>query len=310
MPHRRPNALVRRLSAVVFMVALLGAARDAAAKQVHFVGAHPIASKFGGGFCYIEVPHIHAYPPDHAALYQQVGDQFVFTGDPTPFGYEGERHPFYGHHPVVTVNGEPVYCYIEGPHVHPFIAPQTPDYKITNGVAFYVGPFDPAYARLRPHRVKVVNAEYRPFVSFRPTVEVTPPPEWHGEVWVAPPAIAVQAPGVTVAAPGVVVAAPVPPTVVVAPPGPPGVIVAGPRMHVRPHGVVVGPPGVMVGAPGVVVGAPGVVVGAPGVVVSSPGVAVAAPGVMVVPGRGHGRHGDDDDQGHGHHDNGKHKGWR
>src|SRR5262249_6076345 len=160
--------------------------------------------------------------PDHPGLYQQVGEMEVFTGDPTPFGYEGDRHPFYGHHPVVSVNGEPVYCFIDGPHVHPFAAPDGADYKMTGGVAFYIGPFRRSYATIRPPREKVVTAEYRPYATFRPVIEVQPPPEWHGEVWVAPPAIEVRAPGVVMGAPGVAVSAP-------------GVVVNAP-------GVVVAPP--------------------------------------------------------------------
>ena len=117
----------RMLVAALAMM-LLSAAR-AEARHVHFLGAHPIAAKYGGGYCYIESPHLHLYAPDHAALYQQVNDQYVFTGDPTPFGYEGDKHPFYGHHPVVTVGAEPVYCYINGPHFHAFAAPDMPDYR-------------------------------------------------------------------------------------------------------------------------------------------------------------------------------------
>jgi hypothetical protein len=283
---------------VIALFVLIGAQGRADARHVQFLGAHPIASKYGGGFCYIEAPHVHAYAPDHVGLYQQVGDEFVFTGDPTPFGYEGERHPFYGNHPVVSVNGEPVYCFINGPHIHPFAAPESPEYKLKNGVAFYVGPFDPVYARMRPHRVKVVNAEYRPFVGFRPTVEVEPPSEWHGEVWVdapAAPSVTVQAPGIAFGAPGVVVNAPAPPSVVVNAPAPPHVVVRAPR-----------PPGVYMEAPRVEIGVPA----PPSVVVTSPGVYVGGPAVYAGgPGRvRRGGHEDNDDQGE-HHDNGKHKGW-
>jgi hypothetical protein len=272
-------------------------ARTAEARHVHFAGPHPIAARYGGGFCYIETPHLHIYAPDRPALYQQVGDEYVFTGDPTPFGYDGDKHAFYGNHPVAMVNGEPVYCFIDGPHFHPFAAPDD-GYKVKDGVAFYVGPFAPTYAKMRPHRVKVVNAEYRPYVSFRPTVEVQPPPEWHGEVYVATPSVQVGAPGVVVNAPGppgvdVEVSAPV-----VVPPAP-HVVVGGPR-------VVVGAPGVVVAAPAphVVIGAPAphVYVGAPAPVVVAP-----QPGVVVVKER-HRHDEDDDDQGW-HHDNGKHKGW-
>jgi hypothetical protein len=278
----RPFRSVSRLAALsVWCVMLLGGRAEA--KHARFLGAHPIAARYGGGFCYIEAPHLHAYPPDHAALYQQVGDEYVFTGDPTPFGYEGDRHPFYGHHPVVTIAGEPVYCFLDGPHSHAFAPPEGPDYRINGGVAFYVGPFDPTYARLRSHRERLINAEYRPFVAFRPTVTVAPPPEWHGEVWVAPPTVSMEAPGVVV--------------------GAPGVSVRGPTVSVRGPGVYVGAPGVVVAAPPpprVVVSAPGMYVGAPGVYVDGPGMVVAGP-------RGHGERHDGDDR--EHHDNGRHRGW-
>src|SRR6185312_1078744 len=132
--------------------------------------------------------------------------------------------------------------------------PSTPDYRVKDGVAFYVAQIPQAY--VKPARVRVVNAEYRPYVSFRPTVEVAPPPEWHGEVYVGAPGVVVGAPGVEVSAPGVEVRGP---GVFVPPPPHVAVEVRGPGVFVPP------PPHVVVGGPRVVVGAPGpVVVGAPG----------------------------------------------
>src|ERR1700712_1692551 len=63
----------------------------------HFVGAHPLTGKPPTGYCYIDVPHVHDYVPDQPAVYQRVGDEYVFTGDPVPFGYEGDKTVFYGH---------------------------------------------------------------------------------------------------------------------------------------------------------------------------------------------------------------------
>jgi len=279
---------MRTRSILLALALVVAFAARAEARHVRFLGPHPIAAKYGGGYCYIEAPHMHVYGPDRPNLYQQVGDDYVFTGDPTPFGYEGDRHPFYGHHPVmVDGSPEPVYCLIDGPHFHAYAAPSTPDYRVKNGVAFYVSPIPAAY--VKPARVRVVNAEYRPYVSFRPQVEVAPPPEWHGEVYVAGPSMEVSAPGIEVHAPGVEVRAPgvfvPPPPHVSVEVGAPGVIVAGP-------------------APGVFVGPPHgrVVVGAPGAVV------VGAPGPVIVGGpRGHWeRH---EEKHWEHHDNGRHNGW-
>jgi hypothetical protein len=224
----------KTVALLLLIFALVASAPGRAdAHTVHFLGAHPIAAKYGGGFCLIEAPHLHIYPPDHPNLYQRVGDQVVFTADPTPFGYEGEKHPFYGHHPVRMVDGEPVFCYIDGPHYHGFEAPDGHDYETRKGVAFYVGAFPPSYAKLRPARARAINAEYRPYVSLRPTIEVTPPDHWRGEVW--------RGPGVEVIAPGVVI-------------GSPEVEVSGPGI------AVMGPPGILIGGPSVVVDSPGVYV--------------------------------------------------
>jgi hypothetical protein len=272
------------LQLVAFAIVAVVAARAEAKHDVHFMGPHPIGARYGGGYCYIEAPHMHIYSPDRPNLYQQVGDEYVFTGDPTPFGYEGERHPFYGHHPVIVDGSpEPVYCLINGPHFHAYPAPVSPDYRIQKGVAFYMAPIPQAYVPRA--RVHMVNAEYRPYVDFRPTVEVMPPPAWPGEVYVAGPSVEVRAPGVFV---------PPPPHVAVEVSAP-GVFVAPP---VPPHVVIGAPPPVLVAPPRVVVGAPGpVVVGAPG------------PVMVGVRHEGHWEREDDNDQGHWHHDNGRHEGW-
>ena len=302
---------IRTLLFALFALAMV--ASRAEAKHSRFVGPHPIAARFGGGYCYIEAPHLHLYAPDRPALYQEVGEDYVFTGDPTPFGYAGERHPFYGHHPVVigpdgatdrdaTSSArapEPIYCLIEGPHFHAYAAPSTPDYRVTNGVAFYVTPIPAPY--VRPAHVRAVNAEYRPYVSFRPTVEVAPPPEWHGEVYVARPSVELGGPSVEVRAPSVEVRAPSvevrAPSVEVRTPGvwaprPPHVAV-----EVHAPGVFVAPP-----APHVILGGPRFVVGAP------PRVIVGAPGPIEVGVRrqGHWEHGD---EARGErHDHGRHEG--
>jgi hypothetical protein len=286
------------------LLAVIALAARAEAKHVRFLGPHPIAAKYGGGYCYIEVPHLHAYAPDHPALYHDQEGQLVFTGDPTPFGYDGQRYPFYGHHPIPGAPG--VYCYLNGPHYHPYPAPEAPDYRMQKGVAFYVGQYDPIYYKEKPHRERLIQAEYRPYVSFRPTVEVAPPPEWQGEVWVAPPAVGFAAPGVTVEAPGVVVSAP---GVVVAPPS--VEVVAPPAPHVYlpgpPHVYVPGPPHVVVQPPRPVFVAPPAphvyVPGPPGVVVGAPRPVIVGPGVYEV--RGKHEHWEHEE----HHDNGKHKGW-
>lgn len=210
-----------------------------------FMGAHPLAARANGGYCYIDVPHTHDYMPDRPALYQQVGESYVFTGDPVPFGYQGEKTVFYGHHPVpisvepaVAAGPAPTFCFMKGPHYHEYQQPEGPGYKLQSNVVFYVGPVPPEVARTRPQAEQALEVEYRPYVAERPKVVVTPPPEWPGVVWVAPPPPAV----VVAPAPAAVVVAPVAPTVVVAPPiptvvvAPPAPVIVGPRPVIFMHG--------------------------------------------------------------------------
>lgn len=213
----------------------------------HFAGSHPLAGFANAGYCYIDVPHTHDYLPDRPTLYQQQGDTYVFTGDPVPFGYDGPKTVFYGHHPVpLTVEPEsaapaPTFCFLKGPHYHDYPQPEGPGFKVKDNAIFYVGPIPPAVAVVRPQLEKIQEAEYRPYVALRPKVVVTPPPEWAGAVWVAPaePAVVVAppAPAVVVAAPApAVVVAPPTPTVVVAPPAPAVIVGPGPVFFGRGHG--------------------------------------------------------------------------
>lgn len=197
-----------------------------------FTGSHPLAGQPNAGYCYIDVPHVHDYLPDRPALYQQNGDSYVFTGDPVPFGYDGTKTIFYGHHPVPievdadAANPTPTFCFLKGPHYHDYPQPEGPGYKVKDNVVFYVGPIPPAAAAVRTQAEKALEVEFRPYTALRPQVVVTPPPEWTGVVWVPPPS----------------------PTVVVAPP--PSVVVAPPAP------VVIAPPAPVVVAPPVVIGAP------------------------------------------------------
>lgn len=202
-----------------------------------FLGAHPLAGRLNAGYCYIDVPHTHDYLPDRPALYQQAGDSYVFTGDPVPFGYDGAKTVFYGHHPIplgvepAGAEPAPTFCFLKGPHYHDYPRPEEPGFKDKDNVVFYVGAIPPAVAATRPQLERAQEAEFRPYVGLRPQVVVTPPPEWQGAVWVPPPA------------PAVVVAPPVVPPIVVAPQ--PTVVVAPPAP------VIVAPP-----VPAVVIGAP------------------------------------------------------
>lgn len=206
---------MRRICLVaVGLLAWAAFSTTAWANQVEFISPHPVPHKLGDGFCNIDVPHTHNYPPGDPRMYRETNGQYYFVGDPSPFGYEGPRYAYYGGHPVVDVQvqfAHPVFCYIKGPHYHWYQPPPQAQFQMSGGAYWYVGAFPQAYYRERPHYA-VINEAYAPVVYPRPVVDVA----------VAPPLVAAE---VSLGGPGwgvhAMVGAPVAP-VMVAPPPPPG----------------------------------------------------------------------------------------
>ncbi len=169
------------------LLASAGAAEAARSKQVRYAGIHSVPKPRGGGLCHIEAPHVHVYTPDVAVQYRVHEGQQVFVGDPVAYGWDGDRHSYYGHHPihvnVIVGDGVPdeEYCYLDGPHYHSFSPPPDvqADFQLEGGAYFYVGTPPPVYVEARPAMVKI-NAIYEPIVYERPVITVTPPQMWIG----------------------------------------------------------------------------------------------------------------------------------
>lgn len=170
----------------------VGGARADGGHGVRYLSKHPLPRKIGHGFCYIDVPHVHDYPPPDARLYRVVGGQYYFVGDPAPFEYEGRQYPYYGPHPIADAGvelGGPVYCYLRGPHYHWYMPPAEAHFELRGGAYWYVGTYDPVYYDERP-RFAVINDAYAPFPYARPVVDVTVVPAgFHGEIVAAGPGI-------------------------------------------------------------------------------------------------------------------------
>lgn len=166
---------------------------SARADQIKFASMHPIPASVSveGGFCYIEVPHVHIYEPEKAeVLYRTKDDHHEFVGDPVGFGYDGPKHSYYGHHPVqvdASVHldvGEPAveYCYINGPHFHAYEPPPELSFTLKGGAYWYIGKYPRPYHRNKK-RLAQINAVYEPIEYERPVVVVDArPPEYLGPV--------------------------------------------------------------------------------------------------------------------------------
>ncbi|HTJ44621.1 MAG TPA: hypothetical protein VL463_21095 [Kofleriaceae bacterium] len=213
----------RILLPVMIALASIGYATDAHAdhkRQVRYVGIHPIPKEYGGGTCYIEVPHVHVYMvPDAKVHYRDHRGSLYFVGDPVAYGYDGPKYAYNGPHPirVDAVVGDDdedeEYCYITGPHYHAYAPPEviSADFQLQGGAYWWVGTPPQAYVDARPVYAKV-NAYYTPMHYERPVVVVdSPPPGWIGaSIEVVPPVAAVE-----VHTPGVIVEEAPPPPVVV-----------------------------------------------------------------------------------------------
>lgn len=194
---------------IIVLAALvaLAAPAVAGAKQVRYIGIHPLPRADGGGICYIEGPHVHVYEADKIQYRDHRGANY-FVGDPVAYGYDGERFAYKGHHPIhvaaVVGDDDPadVYCYLSGPHYHYFAPPEGPEFKLVGGAYFFVGEPPRVYVDARPAMMKI-NTVYQPLVYERPVVTVEAPVGWIGAraEFVAPAAGVVVAP-----AAGVVVA--------------------------------------------------------------------------------------------------------
>jgi hypothetical protein len=221
---------MRKILMLVLSAASLCISSAAFAHAVRYMSQHPLPRKAGGGFCYIDVAHVHDFGPSDPRMYRQIDGQYYFVGDPSPFEYQGPRYAYYGAHPVAEAHvsfGQPVYCYLQGPHYHWYQPAAGATFELRGGAYWYTGEYAPAYYSERPRYV-VVNEAYSPIVYERPVVDVAlVPVGFHGELVGGGPGWRARA---VVAAP--VVAAPPPPAVQV------GV------------GINIGGPPVVVGAPG------------------------------------------------------------
>lgn len=180
-------------------------------KSYRYHGAHPLSLKPESGFCYIEVPHVHAstIPKKHKPLYREHRGDLVFVSDPVAYGYEGPQHNYYGHHPVavdVVLGLEGTYesgqqlefCYLDGPHTHLFDPQPGLTFEATAGASWYIGEFPTAYVEGKAEHGRV-NQVYATVEMHRPEVVFeTPPVGYLGPVL----DIHVQGPGAVVVAPG------------------------------------------------------------------------------------------------------------
>lgn len=197
--------IILAMSIVAIVAGLATAAPAKPAKQVTYVGVHPLP---GATFCHIEGSHVHLQAPEHAdVLYRVHEGRYFFVGDPAPFGYEGPKHAYYGHHPIVGNDFPDSFCYLDGPHYH-VTTPDAPTFVLRGGAYWYTGDWPKIYKVEAPRFTKI-NVVYEPLLYARPVVTVAPPPEYRPpviEVVVkAPKTIVVTKPVVRVRAPVIVI---------------------------------------------------------------------------------------------------------
>lgn len=197
--------MIRPYTIAGWLVALvLSTSATAGAERIKYSGIHPIPDAVDGEFCHIEFPHVHVYEPEKVKVLYRVDDgHHHFVGDPVAFGYEGDRHAYYGHHPVVVdasvhidvVEPATEYCYINGPHYHSYEPPPGLTFESKGDAYWYIGPFPRPYHKRRKQLARI-NVVYEPIEYERPVVVVEAPPAGYRG-----PVIEVRGPAVEIEVP-------------------------------------------------------------------------------------------------------------
>ena len=177
-------------AALLTALSVTGIAAATAAGPVKYAGIHPRTGRPEGGVCYIQFFHAHRFEPANATvLYRMHAGAYFFIGDPVPFGYDGPRYSYYGHHPVLVnavldleADADHVaYCYLEGPHFHSYPPQRGQRFVEKDGVYYYAGEYPPEYEQNRSDLSRV-NGIYRALPYERPAIAGPPPERYRGPI--------------------------------------------------------------------------------------------------------------------------------
>ncbi|RMG20571.1 MAG: hypothetical protein D6729_02525 [Deltaproteobacteria bacterium] len=124
---------------------------DAGRATYGYVGGHVIPSAYGGGWCFVEGPHVHSYPPDVPSYYISIDGYFSYRG-PVSFYY-------YGGHPIPAEYGGG-WCYRRGRHVHRYHPARQRGWLFDRGRGYYW--YDANEPRRDPHPAEPAWAERHP----------------------------------------------------------------------------------------------------------------------------------------------------
>ncbi|MEO6953464.1 MAG: hypothetical protein ABI321_16805 [Polyangia bacterium] len=63
-----------------------------------YQGNHPLPPEYGGGFCYIDWPHRHPFPPPVSMSFNFIGGYYLYAGawDPSYYTYRDRWHSYFG----------------------------------------------------------------------------------------------------------------------------------------------------------------------------------------------------------------------
>jgi hypothetical protein len=126
------------------------AAAPQAQQEWRYNGPHAVNAQYGSGWCNVQAPHTHPYPPFDDHLFQENNGGYNFLGDPSDFGYAGDGLTWFnGAHPIATGWGAG-WCYIGTPHRHLY-RPMGSYYSMCGTYWCYSGAFDAMYWAWRPY---------------------------------------------------------------------------------------------------------------------------------------------------------------
>ncbi|MGA8890213.1 MAG: hypothetical protein WB493_01505, partial [Anaeromyxobacteraceae bacterium] len=126
--------LVPLAGCVVTTTAVVPAPEPLAPQVVEawYGGQHAIPAALGGGWCWVDGPHVHDYFPDPPDWYA-FADGFFYWRGPVAFTY-------YGGHPMPGGG----WCFVDVPHRHDYFPPYGAGFTWRGSGWVYGGPWGPS----------------------------------------------------------------------------------------------------------------------------------------------------------------------
>ena len=116
-----------------------------------YEGPHPVDTRVSPGPSWDDSTgrNIRPYAPIDTRLFAYHNGCYYFVGDPSDFGYAGQKYSYYGAHPILDAYGGG-WCFMMGPHTHIW-APWSSSFTVVGPWYYWSGAYDPFFWTYWPY---------------------------------------------------------------------------------------------------------------------------------------------------------------